>query len=102
MKKLSVHLASLALAAALMLPWTIAEAAEPFKKFGIIQSVSSSSLTIRDQRYRIAPGARLRSDDPARKSLSDFRAGDKIYLEGKIIGDDYLIDYIVYQIPVES
>ena len=36
MKKLSVHLASLALAAALMLPWTIAEAAESFKKFGVI------------------------------------------------------------------
>ena len=102
MKKLSAHLASLALAAALLLPWTIAEAVEPFKQFGIIKSVSSSGFTIRDQQYRIAPGAKLRSDDPARKRLSDFRTGDKIYFEGKIVGDDYLIDYIVYRTPVPS
>ena len=102
MKKLRAHLASLALAAALLLPWTLAEAVEPFQKFGVISSVSSSGFTIRDQAYRIAPGAKLRSDDPSRKRLSDFKKGDKIYFEGKIVGEDYLIDYIVYESPVPS
>ena len=102
MKKPSAHLASLALAAALLLPWTIAEAVEPFQNFGVIKSVTSSGFTIRNQTYRIAPGAKLRSDDPSRRQLSDFRKGDKIYFEGKIVGEDYLIDYIVYETPVPS
>lgn len=102
MKKLNVYLARLALVAALMLPWTLAEAVENFKKFGVISSVSQSSFTIRDRKYRIAPGAKLRSDDPARRRLSDFKKGDKIYFEGKIVGDDYLVDIIVYNTPVAS
>jgi hypothetical protein len=102
MKKLTAHRASIALAAALLLPWTIAEAVEPFQMFGIIKSVSSNGFTIRDQKYRIAPGAELKSNDPARRRLSDFRKGDEIYFEGKIIGDDYLVDFIIYKTPVPS
>ena len=102
MKKLTVHLASLALAAALLLPWTVTEAVDSFKKFGTISSVSSSGFTIRSRQYRIAPGAKLRSDDPARNRLSDFRKGDKIYFEGKVVGDDFLVDFIRYQTPEPS
>ena len=102
MKKLTVQLASIALAAALLLPWTVTEAVDSFKKYGISSSVSSSGFTIRSQQYRIAPGAKLRSDDPARNRLSDFRQGDKIYFEGKIVGDDHLVEFIRYRIPDPS
>lgn len=102
MKKLTAHLASLALAAALLLPWTASEAVDSFKQYGIISSVSSSGFTIRSRQYRIAPGAKLRSNDPERNRLSDFRKGDKIYFEGKVVGDDYLVEFIRYRTPEPS
>ena len=43
MKKLNVYLARLALVAALMLPWTLAEAVENFKKFGVIPANVTNS-----------------------------------------------------------
>jgi hypothetical protein len=102
MKKLTVHLASVALATALLLPWSATQAVDSFKKYGIINSVSSSGFTIKSQQYRIAPGAKLRSDDPERSRLSDFRKGDKIYFEGKIVGDAHLVEFIRYRIPDPS
>lgn len=100
MKQLKILLAQLLIVASLLLPWSPAGAVENFKQFGIIKSVGQTSFTVRKQVYRIAPGAKLRSDDPARQRLSDFSKGDKVYFEGKIVGDDYLVDLVVYEIPI--
>ena len=87
---------------ALLLPWSPAGAVDNFKQFGVISSLSSNGFTIRGKEYRIAPGAKLDSNDASRRRLSDFRKGDKIYLEGKLLNDVYFVDRIVYRTPVQS
>ena len=87
---------------ALLLPWSPAGAVDDFRQFGIIKSLTSNSFTIRDTEYRIAPGATLQSNDPGRKRLSDFRKGDKIYFEGKLINGVNYVDKIYYATPIPS
>jgi len=102
MKQLKTLLAQVLIVASLLLPWSPAGAVDNFRQYGVIKSVGSSTLTIRDKQYRVAPGATLDSDDASRKRLSDFRKGDKIYFEGKLLDGVNYIDRIVYRIPVPS
>lgn len=102
MKQLKTLLAQLLIVASLLLPWSPAGAVDNFKQYGIIKSVGPSSFTIRDKKYRIAPGATLQSNDPNRRQLSDFKKGDKIYLEGKLVDGVYFVDRIEYRTPVPS
>lgn len=92
----------LLIVASLLLPWSPAGAVDNFKQYGVIKSLSSNSFTIRDTEYRIAPGATLDSDDASRKRLSDFKKGDKIYFEGKLVNGVNFVDRIVYRAPVPS
>ena len=102
MKSLKTLLAQLLIVASLLLPWTIAGAVEDFQQVGIIKSVSYDKITIRDQEYRIAPKAKLFSNDAGRRQLSDFKKGDRIYLEGKMVGGVYYIEKIIYETPIDS
>ena len=92
-------LVRLLLVAALALSSTPAISAESFERAGVIRSVSSTGFRVQDQEYRIAPGAKLRSADPNRKRLSDFRAGDSIIFEGRMIGGTPFVDLIIYLNP---
>jgi hypothetical protein len=87
---------------ALLLPWSPAGAVETFKKAGVLNSLGSSTFTIRNTEYRIAPGATLDSNDPGRKRFSDFRKGDEIYIEGKLLNGVHFVDKIVYRTPLPS
>ena len=75
---------------------------DSFQEFGVIKSLDYSGFTVRGREYRIAPGAKLRSNDAGRKRLSDFRKGDRIYFEGKILNGSYLVYLVVYETPVPS
>jgi hypothetical protein len=100
MKSLKTFPGTLLLFAVLLLPWATVQALENFEQFGVIKSLSSGSFTVRGQTYRLTPGARIDSNDVNRRQLSDFKKGDQIYFEGKILNDAYLIDLIVYQTPI--
>jgi len=102
MKQLKILLAQLLIVASLLLPWSPAGAVENFKQFGVINSLSSSAFSIRNTEYRVAPGATLDSNDASRKRLSDFKRGDKIYFEGKLVNGVHFVDRIVYRTPVQS
>ena len=86
----------------LMLATTGVQALEPFEGAGVIHSLNYSGFTVDGVRYRIAPGAKLSSNDPGRKRLSDFRPGDQIYFEGKIMNGAYLVYLVVYETPIAS
>jgi hypothetical protein len=88
--------------AALLLPWSPAGAVDTFKQAGVIKSLSASTFTVRDKVYRIAPGATLQSNDSSRKRFSDFKKGDKIYFEGKLVNGVYFVDKIIYETPIPS
>ena len=79
-----------------------AQALEDFEQAGLIKSVNYSGFTVDGVRYRIAPGAKLQSNDPSRKKLSDFQQGDRIYFEGKIMNGAYLVYLVVYEKPIAS
>ena len=102
MKQFKRLVTQLLIVTSLLLPWSPAGAVDNFKQYGVIKSVSSNSFTIRDKVYRVAPGATLDSDDASRKRLSDFKKGDKIYIEGKLLNGVNFVDRIVYRTPVPS
>jgi hypothetical protein len=54
---------------------------------------------VEQQEYRIAPGARLKSFDPSRRRLSDFKKGDVIIFSGKVISGVFYVDMITYYAP---
>ena len=75
---------------------------ENFEQAGPINSIGQGRFTVENQEYRIAPGAKLRSFDPTRRRLSDFRSGDVIVFRGKIVNGVYFVDLIVYHAPLPS
>lgn len=102
MKNFKTLLAQLLVVASLLLPWSPAGAVDNFRQFGVIKSLSYDKFTVRDKEYRIAPGATLESNDRERRRLSDFKKGDKIYFEGRLLDGVNYVDMIVYRTPVES
>ena len=90
------------LVAALLLPGAAVQAVEKFDEAGYITAISFDKFTVNGREYRIAPGARLDSDDSSRRRLSDFKKGDEIYFKGTIVNDVYYVDIIFYESPVPS
>ena len=90
------------LAAGLLLVSANTMALEQFEQFGVINKLNYSGFIVSGQKYRIAPGAKLRSNDASRKRLSDFRQGDRIYFKGKILNNAYLVYLVVYERPTPS
>ena len=99
MKQFRTHLTRLLLIVSLLLPWATTEAMDKFEKAGIISSIGYDKFSIRDQEYRLAPRAKLKSNDAARGKFSDFRKGDRIYIQGIILNNIYYVDIIVYETP---
>lgn len=99
MKQLKNIRVSMLLIAALVFSWTSAHSAEAFEQAGPIGAINHAGFTVEQQRYRIAPGARLKSFDPGRRRLSDFKIGDVIIFEGTVISDVYYVDMITYYAP---
>ena len=102
MKRLKTLLAQILVVTSLLLPWMPAGAVDNFRQFGIIKSLSYDKFTIGNKEYRVAPGATLDSNDAERRRLSDFKQGDKIYFEGKLLDGVNYVDKIIYRTPVES
>ena len=99
MKRLMSFLFRILLTASLALAWTTVAAVETFEQAGPIAEISYSGFTVEQQQYRIAPGAKLKSYDASRRRLSDFKKGDVIIFEGKVISDVYYVDLITYYAP---
>ncbi len=95
-------LTRLLLVASLMLPWATTGALETFERGGVISAVGYDQFTVNQQKYRVAPGAKLRSFDASRKKFSDFRPGDLIIFHGKVLNDVHYVDVIIYHPPIKS
>ena len=102
MRSIRTFAVRLLIAISLLLPLANAQAVEKFREAGIIASLSYDSFTVRGVVDRIAPTAKLRSEDASRKKLSDFKPGDRIYFEGQIIGGVFYVELVVYEIPTPS
>ncbi len=102
MNNFKTLLTQLLIVSALLLPWTTAGALETFEKAGFISDLGYDLFVIRGQSYRIAPGAKLRSNDAARQKFSDFKVGDEIWSKGKILNGVYYVDIISYETPEPS
>ena len=86
----------------LLLAWTGAQAQDKFERGGVITDLGPDSFVVENQRYRLSVGAKLRSFDPGRKKFTDFKRGDMIIFEGRMIGDTPYVDLIIYYAPVPS
>ena len=102
MKKFQTLLTQLLIVSSLMLPWTSAGALETFERAGIITDRGYEQFEVHGQSYRVAPGAKLRSNDVARKKFSDFKAGDQIWFQGKVLNGVNYVDIISYETPEPS
>ncbi len=87
---------------AFILPWAGTEAADNFRKAGVITSVGYDQFTTYRQKYRFAPGAKINSEDEKRQKFSDFRPGDEIYFEGVILNGVFYVNIIYYETPTPS
>ena len=92
----------LLLVTVLSLSWSLAGAVENFEQGGPISKISSGRFVVENQEYRIAPGARLKSFDNRRRRMSDFKIGDVIIFQGKIISGVYYVDKIIYYAPLPT
>ena len=102
MKKLKVILTQVLLVTSLMLPWATTEALETFEQAGHITKVGVEQFTVRGKKYRLAPGARLQSNDPARLKIKHLKKGDEVYMKGQILNGVRYVDIIVYVKPDAS
>ena len=102
MKQVKSIAARLLLIAALSLSWSLAAAVEDFEQAGPISKIGSARFVVENQEYRIAPGARLKSFDNRRRRMSDFKIGDVIIFQGKIISGVYYVDKIIYYAPLPT
>ncbi len=102
MTHLRLIAARMLLTALLTVSWSLAGAVETFEQAGPISKIGSASFIVESQEYRIAPGAKLKSFDSSRRRLSDFKQGDVIIFQGKIIDDVYYVDMIIYHAPIPS
>ena len=102
MTRVKESLLRLLVIACLALPGQPALAVENFEQAGPIHSIGQGRFTVENQEYRIAPGAKLRSFDPARRRLADFKTGDVIVFRGKVVNGVYFVDLIVYHAPLPS
>ena len=102
MKSLTTLFARSLVIATLMLPWSATEALESFEAAGDISALSINTFTVRGTEYRIAPDAKLSSNDSKRRKFSDFEKGDHVYFKGRVIGDQKFVDFIYYETPGES
>jgi hypothetical protein len=102
MKQLKTLLTRLLVIVSLMLPWAATEALETFERNGFISAIGYAEFTVKGKEYRIASGAKLKSEDPGRKKFSDFKVGDEIYFQGKTLSGVNYVDFIVYWTPDPS
>lgn len=102
MKQINFLAARVLLIAALSLCWSTAWAVEDFEQAGPINKIGSGRFIVENQEYRIAPGAKLKSFDSSRRRMSDFKIGDVIIFQGKIISGVYYVDMIIYHAPIPS
>lgn len=102
MKQVKKHFVRGILIAGLALVCSPLGAVEKFEQAGPIGAIGNARFTVESQEYRIAPGARLRSYDRSRKRLSDFRVGDVIVFQGKVVSGVYFVDLIIYHAPKPS
>ena len=98
MKTIKTGLTNFLLVAFLMLPWATTEALETFKKAGIISKVDSSTVNVyqQDINYRIRSDTEIKIPNIAKPSMRHFKAGDEVYLRGKVLNGVYYVDLIVY------
>jgi hypothetical protein len=86
MRSIRTFAVRLLIAISLLLPLANAQAVEKFREAGIIASLSYDNFTVKGVVYRIAPTAKLRSEDASRK----------------IIGGVFYVELVVYEIPTPS
>jgi len=98
MKQLKSLLTQLLLITSLLLPWAATEAAEPFVKAGFITKVNAATINLYhyDIDFRIGSDAKIEIPNVSNPRMSDFKKGDQVYMEGKILNGVYYVDWILY------
>ena len=86
-----------------MLPWVAAEALDTFEQAGAMANISlDGSFSINGKTYRVASDAKLSSSSADRQKFSDFKKGDVIWCQGRILNGTRYVDIIKYEEPDES
>ncbi len=102
MKKLKITVIHALFISLLLLTGTPASALETFEQAGQITDLGYDKFEVHGKSYRIAPGAKLRSNDTKRKSFADFKEGDHIWFQGKVLNGVNYVDIISYETPEPS
>ncbi len=82
----------------LILPWTTIEALEDFREAGVIAKIDYDSFYVDNQKYQIAPNARIEILERSNARLSDLKTGDTIYFTGQTLSGVNYVDFIVYHL----
>ena len=90
MKNLKTLLTQLLVVTSLMLPWNATVALETFQQAGAITRYSYDRFVVNQVVYRVNPSAVFPSGD--RPSYKDFKVGDQVYIEGKILNGIRYVD----------
>jgi len=90
MKKFKTLLTQLLVVTSLMLPWATTEALDSFQQAGAITNYSYDRFVVNQGVYRVHPSAVFPSGD--RPSYKDFKVGDQVYIEGKILNGIRYVD----------
>ena len=102
MKQLTKTLGQLLCIAMLLLGWNHVQALETFQQAGMMQNIEYEKFSLRGKSYRLAPKVEIISDDASRGQFSDFKPGDVIYLEGRVLDGVRYVDIIRYEAPVPN
>jgi hypothetical protein len=102
MRSFKTTLGQLLLITLMALPWTTTQALDTFEQAGYIDSIGSSTLTVKNQKYRLDPSLELVSNDIGKQKYSDLKKGDPIYFKGKILSGVHYVDVIYYETPNPS
>ena len=102
MKAIKQYLIPFLMIGGLLLPAAGALAQDTFERGGAIAELGPDSFVVENRRYRLSSGAKLRSYAAGRKKFSDFRKGDAIIFQGRMVGDTPYVDLIIYYAPIPS
>lgn len=94
MKQFKPFITRLMVITALLLPWATTEALDTFKESGAISKYNRDKFTMNNRVFRVSPDAQFPS--ASRSGYATFKAGDMVYIEGKILSGVRYVDVMVY------
>ena len=101
MKRFKLLATQCLLVVSMLAPWGGIGAGEAFEDSAVINKRSTLNFVADDRLFRLSSQMKMFSDDSSRRSYSDLRPGDIVYIRGEIVNGQYYVREIHYETPDE-